>query len=153
MEAQCLLELKTKHSPFDQNNSIIPISDSKTSTTFPEGAEKPGNPAGPLLNSTGIPSPWDSHSKSFSLDKELVKPRLLLPSPFLSPGIPHALSWNSDPRDLGGWKNVVTLLIHWHHPTHPDGMLILVFILFLQTLPSFVSSLHPQGFIPKLPKL
>lgn len=94
-EIRISAELKTKHPPFDQNHFSIPISDSKTSNTFPGGADNPGNPKKHLLNSPGIPSPWDAHSKPFFFDK-VVNPWLLLPSPLLSPGIPRAQSWNPD---------------------------------------------------------
>lgn len=116
---------------------------------FPEQVEKPEKPKRHLLNPTGIPSPWDAHSKPFWFDNEWIKPWL-----------PLSYHWaflvllagtqtrNSDPRDLGagiGTMVGTTQLIL-------TEVLILVFILFLKTLPSFVSSLHPRGFIPKPPK-
>lgn len=115
-------ELKAKHPPFDQNDFSIPISDSKTSTTFPGGAENPGNSKRHLLNSPGIPSPWDAHSKSFFFDK-LVNRWLLFPSPLLSLGIPCAQSWNSDQEFWSqGFWGMEKLYPCAHHPlTHPDG--------------------------------
>lgn len=78
---------------------------------------------------------------------------MLLPSPPLSLGIPCAPGWNPDQefRSQGFGGGGVGTMVGTTQLILME-VLILVFILSLKTLPSFVSSLHPRGFIPKPPK-